>query len=312
MSLNKNLLTISSFAPEARALRKHFESRFANPLTVRPDRFVWDYWNVPDQYLSLRTPAYEYFPNKLYRQFHERLVLWGRRTLGCHDVSPPWLSLYINGCHQNWHADVPHGPWAFVYSLTPWQSRKFTGGETLMLKPSTLTFWESFEPGTALEQNQIMTKVPARFNQLTVFDPRVPHGVARVDGTMNPLEGRLVIHGWFMNPRPYIEGPLSTTELQKKMKEGWLDQISERVEGHALHGLITLRLRVQASGKVSNCVPLTCTLKPVGPSDSFYNPFAEPFSIRSLIKQMTAEALQWQFKKHKSSSEITLPLLFSP
>src|SRR5262245_34836893 len=113
-----SFLTLPRFSPEAAALRSHFEKRFANPLQPSSDRFVWDYWHVPEQYQALRTPAYAYFPKELYRRFHERLVHWGRETLGCHDVSPPWLSLYLEGGFQNWHGDVPHGPWAFVYSLT--------------------------------------------------------------------------------------------------------------------------------------------------------------------------------------------------
>jgi len=41
-----------------------------------------------------------------------------------------------------------------------------------------------------------------------VFDPRIPHGVRTVTGTHDPREGRLVIHGWFVQPRPFIRGPL--------------------------------------------------------------------------------------------------------
>ena len=279
-SSNIELFAVPSFSKEAKPLRQHFESRFANPLVASPDRFVWDYWNVPDQYLALRTPAYEYFPKSMYKRFHEQLVLWGRRTLGCHDISPPWLSLYINGCHQ-----------------------------TLLLKPDTLSYWESFKPGARIEQSEILRKVPPLFNQLTVFDPRIPHSVARVDGTLNPLEGRLVIHGWFTNPRPYIEGPVSTTELQKHMQSGWLERISHYIEGQALHGLITLRLTVQPGGNVSRCSLVSCTLRSTG---NLTDLNSAPFSTRSLIKHMSADVLEWKFKKQKTSSEITLPLQFSP
>ena len=113
---------------------------------------MWDWWHVPDQYTALRTPAGEYFPKPLYERFHRRLVAWGRATLGCHDISPPWLSCYVDGCRQELHGDLPHGPWAFVYSLTPWRGRVFRGGETVLLRDEVLDFWHDFASTRALEQ----------------------------------------------------------------------------------------------------------------------------------------------------------------
>ena len=57
------------FYAKARELRATFDERFADPRSTRADRFVWDYWHVPDQYTALRTPAWEYFPEALYRDF---------------------------------------------------------------------------------------------------------------------------------------------------------------------------------------------------------------------------------------------------
>ena len=88
----RDLLIIDGFAREAEGLRRSFVERFADPRRAARQRFVWDWWHVPGQYTLLRTPAWELFPKALYRAFHERLVSFGRRVLGCHDVSPPWLS----------------------------------------------------------------------------------------------------------------------------------------------------------------------------------------------------------------------------
>lgn len=52
---------------------------------------------------------------------------------------------------QELHADSPHGPWAFVLSLTDWEHRGFTGGETVIFKPHMLDFWSSFEPARGFE-----------------------------------------------------------------------------------------------------------------------------------------------------------------
>ena len=94
----RSLLIVDGFArTRGSELRAHFDARFAEPRHAGAERFVWDYWHVPGQYTVLRTPAYAFFPPRIYRRFHEELVWWGRRTLGCHDVSPPWLSVYVEG-----------------------------------------------------------------------------------------------------------------------------------------------------------------------------------------------------------------------
>src|SRR3989344_1140856 len=110
-------------------MRRHYDGLFGDARAVTGERFVWDYGHVPGRYTHLRTPAYDFFPRSLYENFHNQLVWWGRRNLGCHDITPSWLSCYVDGCEQRLHADLPHGPWAFVFSLTPWTSRKFAGGE---------------------------------------------------------------------------------------------------------------------------------------------------------------------------------------
>ena len=50
--------------------------------------------------------------------------------------------------------------------------------------------------------------VEQHFNQLTVFDPRVPHGVAVVEGVREPTESRIVLHGWFTSSGPFFKGAL--------------------------------------------------------------------------------------------------------
>ena len=147
-TVSRTVVIVDRFAPEAEALRATFDERFAEPRSTRADRFVWDWWHVPGQYTALRTPAWTYFPKRVYEAFHRRLVAWGRETLGCHDISPPWLSLYIDGCRQELHGDLPHGPFAFVFSLTHWRGRVFTGGETLLVRDEVLDFWHDFRIGT--------------------------------------------------------------------------------------------------------------------------------------------------------------------
>ncbi len=55
------------------------------------------------------------------------------------------MSYYIDGCSQDLHCDNPQGPFAYVLSLTKWDIRRFTGGETMILKPRVLNFWQGFQ-----------------------------------------------------------------------------------------------------------------------------------------------------------------------
>ena len=194
--MTRSVFIVDQFAPEARDLRATFEERFADPRVARTDRFVWDYWHVPGQYTALRTPAWTYFDKKVYESFHNRLVQWGRRTLGCHDISPPWLSCYVEGCGQQFHADVPHGPFAFVYSLTPWKGRTFRGGETFLLRDEVLDFWTDFSSQKENEESEILRLVEPKFDRLTVFDPRIPHGVRTVTGRV----GQSRVTSYTINP----------------------------------------------------------------------------------------------------------------
>ncbi|MES3038055.1 MAG: 2OG-Fe(II) oxygenase, partial [Bdellovibrionota bacterium] len=256
----KDTIIVDGFANEAKDLKKFFDLQFENPRAAQAKRFVWDYWYVPEQYKLLRTPAYHYFPPKVYNSFHRSLVEWGRRELGCHDISPPWLSYYVEGCEQKLHADVPHGPWAFVYSLTV-NPKKFQGGETQILRRSVLDYWNTFqETDGEREFGQFFDLVPSKFNRLVVFDPRLPHGVRRVSGVEDPKQARIVIHGWFVEPRPYVIGSLTTAQVGKTL-QSFMDDLSENLEKWPLiHGVYTCRLQITAAGKVKSTQILSNTM----------------------------------------------------
>jgi len=226
------------FYPRADRLRAVFDQRFADPLRATAERFVWDYWHLPGEYTHLRTPAYTYFPKTAYEHFHRYLVNWGRENLGCHDISPPWLSCYVEGCRQEPHRDVPHGPLAFVYSLTPWRGRRFRGGETFITRPRAL--------------------VEAKYNRLTIFNPALTHGVRPVRGTHDPREGRLVIHGWFVNPRPFWTGPLGVDEVRDAVEVQLPRLTPPNLDLGA--GLLSLRLSIGADGRVVKSRVLISTL----------------------------------------------------
>lgn len=297
----KHILVKKEFSKKASQLRAYFEDQFASAQQANPKRFVWDYWHVPDQYTLLRTPAYHYFPEKIYVDFHSQLVQWGRENLGCHDISPPWMSLYVDGCKQDLHSDVPHGPWAFVYSLTPWKGRVFQGGETFILKPQILSYWKHFSDQREYEQKAIVDRIPAHFNQLTVFDPRYPHGVTEVKGTKDPLQGRLVIHGWFVQPRPYVVGALSTKDVDGVLQEVLFHLQRALNEYSPFHGTLSVQCQVSAQGHVTAIKFLTNTLMSMADQEK---------ETQWLRKDLIAILKASSFPKRRGPSRIVLPLVF--
>ncbi|MGE0869472.1 MAG: 2OG-Fe(II) oxygenase [Kofleriaceae bacterium] len=295
-----SVLIADQFAAEAARLRATFDERFANPRSTRADRFVWDYWHVPGQYTAVRTPAWTYFPRTIYQAFHRRLVEWGRQTLGCHDISAPWLSLYVDGCGQELHGDLPHGPWAFVFSLTNWRGRSFRGGETVLMRDEVLEFWHDFASVRGVEQQQLIKTIEPLFNRLTVFDPRVPHGVRRVSGTHDPREGRLVVHGWFVQPRPFIQGSLSRRAVKTRIDE-LTEQLNGWVGSLSIAGMVSVRFTVDRRGRAGHVQTL---------SDTTRVPRSEEPDRKRLLKAVRAHIAEWRFGAQRGPSHVTLPIVF--
>lgn len=295
---NQPILVIDGFTPRAKSLRRHFDDQFTNPLSLEKQRFVWDYWHVPEQYTLVRTPAYHYFPQKMYMPFHKELVLWGRQNLGCWDISPPWLSYYVEGCEQSLHADIPHGPWAFVLSLS--LKRGFRGGETLLLKESVLRYWGgSTGASSGNELHDLVDLIEPKFNRLVVFDGRIPHGVRRVAGTQDPREARLVLHGWFSNPKTYIEGGLPGRVVERRLNEAFA-AVADLVSGREpVWGTLALRLRVGTTGRVSAANYLTMSVR-----DS------NGELPRELLLEILRVYRSLEFPRARSGTDIVLPLLF--
>jgi hypothetical protein len=261
---------------------------------------VWDWWHVPGQYTALRTPAWTYFPRGIYEAFHRRLVAWGRETLGCHDISPPWLSCYIDGCRQDLHGDLPHGPWAFVFSLTNWRGRAFRGGETLLLRDGVLDYWAEFQSERSIEEPDLVRAIEPKFGRLTAFDPRIPHGVREVTGTRDPREGRLVIHGWFVQPRPFIEGKLSAKQLQSRI-DSLMDHLGGWIGALPIAGMLSLRFTIDREGRARHANLL---------SDNTRVPAVDEPQRAKLVRKLRTAIETWTFSASAAFSRVTLPLVF--
>lgn len=298
--MKKHLIVKDSFFSAALELRKEFDGRFAQPKITRSDRFVWDFWHVPDQYTLVRTPADHFFSARLYQSFLRRLTAWGQENLGCSAITPPWLSYYVEGCQQQLHSDVPHGPWAFVFSLSP-RKPIFSGGETVLLRPEVLNYWPAFRDSEDRELSSFVERVKPDFNRLVVFDPRLPHGVSRVAGTLDPREARLVVHGWFTEPKPYLKGGLSAAKAAPVLDRAVEKFVNGLNQLGQWHGTVSLRIKVSANGSGGAPKILTDSLVPVS---------ADPSDAPRVRALMLGAFKGLSFPQAKSSTEITLPLLF--
>jgi len=183
---------VADFFDEARQLRLAYDAHFQRPFRQGDAAQIWNYWHVPGLYTYLRTGARRILPESLLRRFVRRLEDWAFETLDARvSVSPPLLSIYVNGCRQGFHNDRLNGDWGYVYSLTRWLERRFEGGETLLLRDEVF----AGETTAALTQSDLCLVVPPQWNQLLVFDDDIIHGVEVVQGSMNPLDCRVVLHG---------------------------------------------------------------------------------------------------------------------
>lgn len=310
----EHLRTIEAFFDRAETLRGTFDDFFDQPRQAHPMRFVWDYWHVPDQYTLHRTQAADYFEAEDFQALTAALTAYGQEKLGCREISPPWLSYYIDGCEQQLHADVPQGPFAYVLSLTRWDERLFTGGETQIMQPFVLDYWRGFDSSTGLERSDLMIDVPPSFNQLTIFDARLPHGVRRVEGVRDPREARLVIHGWFCSPEPHFEGSLTELQATEGLRPS-LSDIAEALAPPPVTGLLALRLDVAPDGTINGVTKLADTLVADPSALANWNAKEAPLSGPEEARRVVLETIEKYIREARFTpcdgpSTITVPFSF--
>jgi len=262
---NRRLVVVPGFFGRERDLRAAFDAA-VDPDVITKKHFSFNYWNIEGQYSYLRTPARSFFEPELFSAFEERLCSWGKETLGCNLVNSWWLSFYVGGCRQELHADVAHGPWAWVYSITNWDTRLFSGGETQVAYADTLDYWRKgtqFLRGERLgaDRRRLFEEVPAHFGQLVIFDGRFPHGVREIRGTQDPRDSRVVMHGWFEPPSLQVDGALSKAAIVPTMRDRFAllgDALGDLPDAD---GTAIFRLAVDPSGSVKKVELLTDTLE---------------------------------------------------
>jgi Rps23 Pro-64 3,4-dihydroxylase Tpa1-like proline 4-hydroxylase len=222
------------------------------------------------QYSLKRIQSNIFFEQTEFSNLVESLTVLGR-SIGLTAITPPWISLYTSGDRQNFHTDAPQGPLAFVLSLSS-NSKDFTGGETMILQPHILDMWRSFDTSKGLEMGSIVRYIPPTpLGKCIVFDPRVPHGVNVVEGTMDPRKGRVAIHGWFNQPEVCWFGPWGESEDDTVVVERMNVMLDEALQplvgtlgsgeiGRVL-GYLACRVEVDKSGYVDEVRGVCDTLQ---------------------------------------------------
>ena len=307
-SVNRVIVT-DNFEPALlESLRDHFEERFSTPLVTSSDRFIWDYWHVPDQYSLMRTQAEAFFPEDLQAQLEDAVIAFGEKTLGCRGISPIWLSYYVDGHFQNFHTDSPHGPFAFVLSLSP-KRQAFRGGETMVLRDNILDFWRNFDSTTGIEMHQIIDLHEPIFSRLCIFDARLPHGVREVQGVRDPLESRVVLHGWFTEPTAFFEGDIDEDGATDVLNSVLVNLYDELGQMAMACGVVVFRCVISPEGFVESLEILANTLR-IRPQ-SLQDPIEALDDILGCIEDhLSALDFSENITSSQGRSQITLPFIF--
>ena len=295
--LRESYLTVDGFlAPaEAQAIRAGFEGHFAEPQGHRPDTHqLWNYWYVPGLYTYLRTNPEKVVPRALVEHFHAALTRWASERLGLAQVTWPNLSLYVDGCCQHLHNDSANGRFGYVWSLTL-ASRRSCGGETLLLREGDLFRANARRAAAGVGMHDL---VAADFNRLTVFDDRIPHGVQRVEGSMDPLDGRVVLHGHISEAKATVEGPLAAEAVWDAVRAA-ADPILRAHANAGCHGPLCVRARIGSDGAVEGVRLLVDRVIRTDGGDP-----------KPATEAVLAALAALRFPPADGASEATLPIMF--
>lgn len=286
---------VREFFDDAEAMREALDVRFRDAYT---DGISWHYFCDPGKYTYLRTAPQRVFPKVVFESFMQRLRLWCLENLGLIPLGAPALHLMVNGCRLGLHSDFHNGTWGYVYSLTRWDKRRFSGGETLLLRDGVPSYKKHHVHGEVLYE-----AFPAHFNQLLVFDDRIVHSTPTVEGSMDPLDGRIAMVGHIRATSPLVTGSIQCAEARRVFLEA-LPHLRDRIGSYKdVQGTITHRLEIGTAGMVESITTLTENI--VTPFTGYGQSDAVA-SVKSLIQKTIAGL---RFPAAAGKSAVVLPVL---
>ena len=214
------------------------------------------------------------------------------------NVTWPSLGLYVAGCRQGLHNEARNGRFAFVYSLTRDQ-RRTIGGETLVFREGDPFRGNLAEASTG---RGFYDLIEPKFNRLVVLDDRLPHAVERIEGSMDPLEGRFVLHGHLNETGTMITGALPGTVVEEALVGLFGDFAEQNQARLALYqGPLALRFVISAGGSVETCDILVDRVIHEDPRDIGWEPLRD--DLVNGIKGL-------KFPPARGETTVTKPLVF--
>jgi|SRR4051794_30466833 len=184
---------IADFWPNAEEARARFENFVGNPQshTFGGPHQCWDFWYTPNVYCYLRTDPTKVLGRGLVDDFLQCLTNLCQSELQGVMPRHPWMTLHLNGMRHEVHNDSFNGTYGYIFSLTR-DVNCFSGGETCVARPRV---FDELEPRRNNAWHGYFEVMPPIFNQLLLFDDRLPHMVPVVQGTLNPSSGRVCLTG---------------------------------------------------------------------------------------------------------------------
>ena len=251
--ITERFVVVDDFLPEekTRSMRADVDAHFADPQNHKADtHYVWNYWHVPGSYTYLKAMPERVIARDKVEAFVQALRTWAAVNLGFGHVTWPFLSMYVPGCSQGVHNDSVNGRLGYVFSLTR-NDRKTIGGETVVFQDRDLFRSNLDKPAAG---SAIFDLVEPRFNRLTLFDDRVPHAVQRVDGSMDPVEGRFVLHGHISESGVVAQGALHPDAIRAPVFAA-LQDLRAGI-GKSAHGPLVYCIEIGEDGAVQRMRPL--------------------------------------------------------
>lgn len=293
--LTNRFLIIDDFLSKesALSLRADIDAHFADSDRHGPDQQIWNYWYVPDSYTYLRTSPEKIIAKAKIDGFMKALGRWSAVNLGFAKATWPNLSLYIPGCSQVLHNDSTNGRMGYVYSLTR-NERKTIGGETIVMEDKDLFRAYLDRPAAGLG---LFDRIEPRFNRLVLFDDRVPHAVQRVEGSMDPVEGRFVLHGHLSEAGVVAQGGLHANQV-KPVTDAALRDVRKKAPP-SVKGPLVIRLTISPHGSVDGIRPILDRLASM--DDQHVAPLRD-----AAIATLSAA----RFPEAKAATTANVPLIF--
>ncbi|HEV2186601.1 MAG TPA: hypothetical protein VGR70_05315 [Stellaceae bacterium] len=297
----ERLVVVDGFLPVelATAMREDIDRHFTGQHANNPNTHqIWNYLFAPQLSAYMQTSPEKIIDGERITLFCNALKAWSIGTLGMGRVTRPQLDFHSAGCSQGFCNEPRNGRFAFVYSLTR-DARRTVGGDTLVMREGDPFRAHLTTPAT---QHGFCDIVEPRFNRLLIFDDRLMHAVSRLEGSMDPVEGRFVLCGHLSEAGPMIGGALPPDAVTRPIDFLLNTFAIDAAARIALHrGVLSIRLLIDPSGSVAACDVL---------NDRVIHPDPDDVEWEHLREDLVERFRMLKFSPATSETVVIQPIVF--